>query len=128
MAKIKKQIRLSKQFHTCTCDEHAFVIDWNTTELVDINFDTPDLCIPEGRTMWFVSTCRTCRNKILHGRELCDPRITGKRLLVEAMRTATIHLPVRKQASLPFKIKGLWEAYNNTLYHHEIMRCLSTCS
>ncbi|PIE69408.1 MAG: hypothetical protein CSA21_01880 [Deltaproteobacteria bacterium] len=128
MAKIKKQLRLSKHYHTCTCDEHSFVIDWTTTDIVDIHFDTPDLYIPEGRTIWFVSTCKTCRHKILHGRQLCDPRITGKRLLIEAMRAGSIHLPLRKQTGLAHKIKGLWETYNTSLDDHDILVCLVPCS
>ncbi|WP_462325233.1 hypothetical protein [Desulfoplanes sp.] len=128
MAKIKKQIRLSKKYHTCICDEYSFCIDWNSTELVDINFDTPDVYIPEGRTMWLVSTCRNCRKKILHGRLLCDPRITGKRLIFEAMRTGTINLPYRQQINMAHKIRQLWEEYNNTLYQHDIQACLRTCS
>lgn len=128
MAKVRKQYRLSKRYHTCTCNEHEFVIDWSSTELVDVNFDTPELYIPEGRTMWFVSTCKTCHNKILHGRQLCDPRITGKRLILEAMRTASINLPLRKQSGLPRRIKALWEKYNASLYHHEIQACMAHCS
>ncbi len=124
MARIKKQIRLTKKFHTCTCDEHQYCIDWNSTELVDINFEFPEIAIPEGRTIWLISTCKTCRNKIIHGRQLCDPRITGKRLLIEAMRVGLKNLPTRQHATLAGKIKSLWEGYNGTLYHNDINACL----
>ena len=124
MARIKKQIRLTKKFHTCTCTEHEYVIDWNSTELIDINFELPELFIPEGRTIWMISTCKTCRQKIIHGRGLCDPRITGKRLLIEAMRVGMKNLPLRQHTTLASKIKTLWEEYNGTLYHDEIRACL----
>jgi len=124
MARIKKQLRLAKKFHTCTCDEHTFVIDWNSTELVDINFEFPDQYIPEGRTMWMLSTCKKCRQKVLHGRQLCDPRITGKRLLTEAMWIGTKNLPLRQQPGLANKIKMLWEEYNGSLHYTDIRSCL----
>ncbi len=128
MARIKKQLKLSRQFHTCTCDEHTFSIDWNTSEIVDIYFHSPERYIPEGRTMWLVSTCRSCRNKILHGHQLCDPRITGKRLLGEAIRSGTIYLPSRKQAEIPHTIKGIWENYNSPLRPYEIQGYLFPCT
>lgn len=84
-ASVLRQSRLASRYHTCTCRDR-WVIDWETTHLIDVDFDKADQPAPAARMIWFVSRCKTCKKQLLHGTSFTDYRNTGQELLAAALK------------------------------------------
>ena len=91
MSSKKKQLRLAREHHTCSCAFRRLVFDWATTTIIDADFENsnqPNL--GEARILWVVTRCMKCDGRILHGASFTDYRVTGEALLDNAIEKAVL--------------------------------------
>jgi hypothetical protein len=115
-----KRDRLADKYHTCTCSEYhcRFALSSpDTSKLVDMDLENSNLESPFGRMVWFTQPCLKCGKSLLRGRNLCDSRITGAKLLESALETG-------KEFSNPDKALALWQEYQKQRKGTAIIRLL----
>lgn len=119
MEENEKQNKLADRYHTCTCDERYFSIKWETTRIVDADFENSNLPRFQGRRMlWGVSKCGNCTGDILHGTCFTDYRVTGDDLLANATKEAQLWVGDLQDEALKNKLdwfgkalQQIWEKY-----------------
>lgn len=107
---MSKQKELANKYHTCKCNDRLMAIDWESTALVEVDFEKANNIKPSGRLIWFVSSCRTCDGRILHGCSFCDYRVVGEELINKALKEAK--RKVNNSYGLMDTLKKLWQKKN----------------
>ena len=97
--------------------------DWNSTRVIDADFENSDTAVPTLRMLWVVSNCLTCGGQIMHGASFTDCRVTGESLLDNAIKKAVLWIignceatgckisSATKRTEFEDILKEIWQQY-----------------